>query len=114
MKNKSDNEIVDGVKVMVILKYDIEKNLFIISGNVKKDKVKEVISNYLITQFGAGVDDRKPAELDVYEIGISLDLSDDSFSVAHDCGNKGLRDGILAKFLTDESTKEWENDTTDE
>lgn len=39
---------------------------------------------------------------DVYTICVKLNMSNDSFSVIDDCGNKGSRDGILLSFIKEE------------
>ena len=37
----------------------------------------------------------------LYTITIQLNLLDDSYRVEHDCGNRGLREGILMRVLKD-------------
>ena len=37
--------------------------------------------------------------LNVYNIRISIDLETDTFHCSYDCGNKGLREGILLDYI---------------
>ena len=68
-------------------------------GSVKEDQVKNLVEDFLRLQIGKGTDSSPSNESDQYEITISLDLSYDSFSSIHNCGNLSLRDGILVRFL---------------
>jgi hypothetical protein len=89
------------MNLFVELKYDINKDSFDISTNMKKEAVPNIVENFLRSQIGAGEDNSEPNKLDIYNIKIKVDLSDDTFLVNHNCGNKGLRDGILLRFLKD-------------
>ena len=77
--------------------FDIEKNKFEVAGNAKDPK--ELVTDFLRTQIGTGADSTPPNKQNKYTILINLDPSQDIFSVSNDCGNKGLRDGILMAFL---------------
>lgn len=88
------NSTVD-VKII----YNLKKDTFEVSGNAKDPKA--IVSEFLRAQTGAGADHNPPNKLDEYTILINLDLAEDYFSVCHDCGNKGLREGILMRFLKD-------------
>lgn len=79
--------------------FTIETGKFEIDSNIKPEHQAEIVSNFLRNQMGAGKDKSTPNKLDVYHIKLELDLSDDSFGSLHDCGNKGLRDGILLEVL---------------
>jgi len=79
------------------LVHNIITDTFKVSGNCKDPK--EIVSEFLRTQIGAGYDRSKPNQKDEYTIRINLDLSDDTFYIEHNCGNKSLRDGILLRFL---------------
>lgn len=83
-------------KIFVNLWYDINKDTFQVKSNAKDPK--EIVNNFLRTQIGAGRDDSEPSRQDVYQISLVLDLTEDTFVCGHDCGNLGLRDGILMKF----------------
>ena len=80
------------------LVFDINSNSYEVSGNAKDPK--GLVSEFLRTQIGKGADNNKAEERDKYTILINLDLSEDVFSVCNDCGNKGLRDGILQQFIS--------------
>jgi hypothetical protein len=80
--------------------YDLTKNKFTTSGNVKPECYKEVVSSFLRSQIGAGEDKRIVDKRDIYNIEIEVDLSEDIFKVSDNCGNKSLRDGILSYFLS--------------
>lgn len=80
--------------------YDVIKSKACFSTNIQKEKVADVIVNFLRTQIGAGEDTSEANILDLYEIDLLLDLSTDTFSVSSNCGNLGLRDGILHHLFT--------------
>jgi len=79
------------------IEYDIENDKYKFNSNAKE--YRTIIENFLRSQIGAGQDNRKPVEKDIYNISIELDLSNDSFKSSDDCGNYGLRDGILMNAL---------------
>lgn len=79
--------------------YNIKTGMFGIDTNIKPEAYDEIISTYLSTQMGKGRDERNPHIRDVYNLKIDVDLSEDIFNASDDCGNKGLRDGILMQFL---------------
>ena len=82
------------------IEFDLGNNKFRISGNIKPEMYKEVVSNFLRGQIGAGEDAREANKKDIYNIKINVDLSEDRFEVSDNCGNKSLRDGILGYFLS--------------
>lgn len=86
-------------KLFIDLVYDLDKDEFDISTNIKEEKVTDLLTNFLMTQMGKGVDESKAEELEKYHIRIELDMTLDNFSVKDDCGNKGLRDGILLRYI---------------
>lgn len=59
----------------------------------------EVLEDFLRRQIGSGEDPDPLVERDEYNIAIQLDLDEDVFYHEHDCGNKGLRDGIMIDVL---------------
>lgn len=75
--------------------------------NVKRDKVVELLTEFLRGQIGQGADERQATERDRYAIKIRLDLADDQFSSSSDCGNYGLRDGIIMAAITQLTAGEW-------
>lgn len=76
-----------------------EPEKFKIETNAKAEAVADLIEDFIHDQIGAGTDRSQANELDVYEIILAIDLSDDSWRIKDDCGNKGLRDGILLAVL---------------
>lgn len=68
---------------------------FRIETNARDEAVGELLTDFVHHQVGAGKDYSEATYLDVYEIEIGIDLGDDSWRIRHNCGNKGLRDGIL-------------------
>lgn len=85
----------------IILKYNVSEDVFNIKTNARERALPEIILNFLRIQMGKGIDGSKVNELDEYIIDIDLDLNGDIFKCNHNCGNLGLRDGILLKFLDD-------------
>ena len=79
--------------------YKIEDGNFEIKGNVKEEAQVSIIENFLRTQKGNGQDNREANNQEKYHISLELDLTDDSYKVSYDTGNKGLRDGILIDVL---------------
>jgi hypothetical protein len=79
--------------------YNIDDNTFSAKTNIQEDKINDIVETFLYTQIGKGKDNREPIDRPVYHITIKLDLSFDTFSVSDDCGNCGLRDGILMAYI---------------
>ena len=75
--------------------YNLKTNKCSFNTDIKRERISDVLSDFLRLQIGAGVDNSPSSELEEYHINLTLDLSDDTFYVDHDCGNLGLRDGIL-------------------
>ncbi len=90
-------------KIDVNIIYDLKKDSFEVSGNAKDPG--SVVSEFLRTQIGEGKDLNPPDKRDKYTILVNLDTTEDVFSVCHDCGNKGLREGILQRFLQKEAER---------
>jgi len=67
--------------------------------NVRKEALSEVLEGYIRTQIGAGEDTGDPVQRNVYHLRLTLDVSDDSFRMSHDCGNEGLCLGIVLQAL---------------
>jgi hypothetical protein len=76
--------------------------------NVKRKELSGLIVDFLQCEIGTGADPNKAIDREKYKIRIEVDLSDDTFRCSSDCGNKGLRAGILmacVKQLEDEKEK---------
>jgi hypothetical protein len=70
-----------------------------ITSNIKEELRADFLADFIRGQLGAGKDTSPVNEKDEYQINIGLDLSGDVFYCDHDCGNKGLREGILMQVL---------------
>src|SRR5687767_11064033 len=73
---------------------------FTISGDIKPEAYEEIISSFLQTQIGSGVDKREAIERDAYHITLRWYPEDDRIEAISDTGNLGLRDGILIFVLS--------------
>ena len=82
--------------------YNLADDKFKYESNIKKGQMEEIVLSFLRQQIGKGADNSERNEVDIYEISIELDLSDDTFYCSHNCGNLGLRDGILMHFVSRE------------
>lgn len=86
--------------------YNIKDNKYEIDTNIKKDEIKNIISNFLRSQIGQKSDTNEFKTKEIYKILINLDLSCDRFTCKYDCGNIRLRDGILLNYLTSNEENE--------
>ena len=77
------------------IKYDIKKDEFTFHSDIKEERQVDILEAVVRMQIGAGVDNSKANDLNVYLISIDWDLSDDSFSIKSNTGNKGLTTGII-------------------
>ena len=71
----------------------------IVDTNMKEAAITSVVEAYLQDIVGAGKDTNEARDLQVYEITLTIDLTDDSIEVDSNCGNKGLVAGILMDIL---------------
>ena len=87
--------------VCLHIQYNINTDEFKIlpDTTIKNDVMIDFVVDYTRTQIGIGKDNSIPNKLDLYDIALSLDLSDDSYKVVHNCGNDALCLGILLQFL---------------
>jgi len=75
--------------------YNVQTDEFTFESNMKPEHRAEVLADFLRAQIGGGKDNAPPIERQEYHVRLTLDLTDDTFRVTHDCGNLGLRDGLL-------------------
>ena len=68
---------------------------FKIRTNAKKEAVGDLLGEYVRAIQGAGEDNSPANDHEVYTINLVIDLADDTWRSSSDCGNKGLRDGIV-------------------
>jgi hypothetical protein len=85
--------------IIIEMEYDMVNSKVQIRTNAKHDKVGDLLEDYLHAQVGSGKDDSPAAERDVYKITIGVELGEDIWGSSHDCGNKGLREGIIMRVL---------------
>ena len=76
-----------------------EEDTFELGGTIKPEAAPEIISNWLRSQMGEGPDGSKPNDLKTYHVEIDWDPAGDVFTIRSNCGNKGLRDGLLIYVL---------------
>jgi len=84
----------------LVLKYKMASTeARIVDTNLKKEKIKDFLSNYLRVSIGSGEDDSKAKVRKEYTIRISCDLSSDTFTTRANTGNNGLTTGIIMHSL---------------
>lgn len=86
------------MKLFVTFEYPMT-GAFKIDTNMKASYVPDIIEAYLQDVMGAGKDANPANEWEVYEITLEIDLTDDTITVTHNCGNLGLVTGILMNIL---------------
>ncbi len=88
------------------INYDTKTDTFKFDGDIKDERRADLIMEFISTQIGAGEDHSPMAERPEYTITLRWHPDDDSFGVSHNCGNCGLREGLLmeaARRLTAEN-----------
>ena len=85
--------------LFIEIKYNIKTDIFKVNSNIKEELQKQLVSAYLRMQMGKGKDNSEAENRDEYIITIKIDLRWDVFTSKHNCGNKGLRDGILMRWV---------------
>jgi len=94
--------------IVVELEFDMKADKVQIRTNAKHDKVVDLLEDYLHSCVGTGKDPAPAEEREVYTINLGVELSEDIWGSSHNCGNKGLREGIVMrvlKMLTDEQDR---------
>lgn len=76
-----------------------EEDTFELGGTIKESAAPEIISNWLRSQMGEGPDKSEADRRNSYHIEIDWNPHGDVFTCRSDCGNKGLRDGLLMHVL---------------
>lgn len=83
----------------LFVEYDMKNESAKLNTNIKHEMVAEVLGDYLHSRVGSGKDPSEPAQREIYTIKLGLELDGDVWYCEHDCGNKGLREGILMSVL---------------
>lgn len=76
-----------------------EEDSFELGGTIKEEAAPEIISNWLRSQMGEGPDTSEPVRRKTYRVEIDWNPRGDVFTCRSNCGNKGLRDGLLLYVL---------------
>jgi hypothetical protein len=71
----------------------------VVDTNMKRAYITDIIEAYLQDIMGTGKDPNEARDLEVYEITLTIDLSDDYIEMDSNCGNMGLVAGILVDIL---------------
>ncbi len=79
--------------------YDLKKDKSFISTNIRPERVDDTLVAFLSTQAGQGEDKRKAKIRNIYKINLEIDLSDDTFRISDNTGNRGLREGIIMRTV---------------
>ena len=86
--------------ITIDITFTVKDESVVIRTNAKHEKVQELLEDYLHSIMGAGKDHAPMVERDVYKIVIGVERAEgDAWGSHHDCGNKGLRDGIIMRIL---------------
>jgi hypothetical protein len=81
------------------------KDRFVLGGSIKPEGAVTIIETWLHSVMGDGPDGSDENKLQTYHIEIDWRPSDDNLTIRSNCGNKGLRDGILM-YVLKELTKD--------
>ncbi len=87
---------MDESVVFIKIMYDSKREVIAIGDtNIKDERISDFLTDYLTEQIGKGKDERKVVDKDIYEVIVTLDLSEDIFHVNSDTGNDSLTTGII-------------------
>ena len=79
--------------------YDLNTGRGTVGGSINKKGQLDVLEVLIRSEVGAGKDESKAVERDVYHINIRWYPDGDVFEIKDDVGNKGLRFGILTRVF---------------
>ena len=99
---------MDDFDLSINIDYDVIGDLFWYETNIKEEELLDVLDDYLRSKMGSGGDNSPIEEHDLYTITIYIDLGFDRFTIGSNCGNKGLREGLVMGFM--KRIKEKNND----
>jgi len=86
--------------IFIEMTFTVKDESVTIRTNAKHEMVHQLLEDYLHSIVGSSKDEAPMVERDVYKISVGVELADDSWGSGHDCGNKGLCDGIIMRVLT--------------
>ncbi len=90
-------------KISINLFYNLQEDNFKIKSNIKEDKIDEILSECYRATLNQDPDYRDFNKKDIYNILISLDLSEDIFYLSSNTGNR-----VLTYELIKKSINNWE------
>ncbi len=91
--------------ILIIISFNLnDPTQRTIKTNAEPEAIEDLLATWIQAQSGSGKDTSNPNIKDIYEVQISLDLSDDTFSTRSDTGNKGLTAGIVIRTFQELST----------
>lgn len=79
--------------------YDLKKDKFQTRGDVNQEGAREIVETFLRGQIGAGKDESKVNQREIYRIQLRWYPYDDRIEADSNTGNKSLRDGLLLSYL---------------
>jgi len=85
--------------IVLEIEFVVKDEVVTIKTNAKFEKVEDLLEDYLMSIVGTGKDPTPMNELDAYKITLGLQLDGDIWGTSHNCGNKGLREGILMRVM---------------
>lgn len=85
--------------IVIDMEFDMKADKVQIKTNAKHERVADLLEDYLHAQVGTCKDIMTPEDHDIYKIVIGVELGHDAWGSSHNCGNRGLRDGILLRVL---------------
>lgn len=86
--------------ITIELTFTLATSQATIRTNAKHELVANLLGEYLQSIMGAGQgkDATPPEQRDVYTITLGIELADDAWGSSHNCGNRGLRDGLILRI----------------
>lgn len=86
--------------LLIQITFEIATEHTTIQTNAPHERVGELLEEYLRSIMGAGGDTTPFDQRERYVIKLGIDLGDETWQTMHDCGNQGLRDGIIRRVYT--------------
>ena len=92
---------INDMDVVIFIDMDMIGNQICINTNIAETgKIHNMLNEFLRScSFGRGADNSEANVHDLYTISIGLTLQDDTWYTQHNCGNLGLRDGIVIEAI---------------
>jgi hypothetical protein len=81
-----------------LLRFNLAESKFYVYGLTIQGAL-DIVEVAVRSDMSKAPDKSEPIKRDIYSFIIKWDYSDDSVTISHDCGNEGLKTGILSAFL---------------